>query len=95
MKHINTIIRKEWSEVFKNRLVLFTLIFMPLIFTLLPLVMLYFTSGDAMGGAGSLETADVPAEFLSVCGADMTGGECMQIYIMNEFLLMFMMMPVI
>lgn len=95
MKHIKTIIRKEWSEVFKNRLVLFTLIFMPLIFTLLPLVMLYFTSGDAMGGMGSLDTADVPAEFLSVCGADMTGGECMQIYIMNEFLLMFMMMPVI
>ena len=95
MKHIKTIIRKEWSEVFKNRLVLFTLIFMPLIFTLLPLAMLYFTGGNVMGDMGSLETADVPAEFISVCSPDMTGTECMQIYVMDQFLLMFMMMPVI
>jgi ABC-2 type transport system permease protein len=94
MKHIRTIIGKEWSEVFKNRMVLYTMIFMPLIFTALPLVMLYFT-GQGIENAGALSTADVPTEFLSVCSPDMTGGECMQIYIMNEFLLMFMMIPVI
>ena len=93
MKHIKTIIAKEWAEVFKNRMVLFTMIFMPLVFTLLPLAMLYFTGQD-MGAMGGVETADVPVEFLSVCSADMTGGECMQIYIMNEFLLLFMMLPV-
>ena len=95
MKHIKTIVLKEWSEVFKNRLVLFTLIFMPLIFTLLPLVMLYFTGNGMAGDMGSVQSADVPVEFLSVCSPDMTAGDCMQIYIMNEFLLMFMMMPVI
>jgi ABC-2 type transport system permease protein len=95
MKHIKTIILKEWSEVFKNRLVLFTLIFMPLIFTILPLVMLYFTGDGTMGDMGSAQAADVPVEFLAVCSPDMSAGECMQIYIMNEFLLMFMMMPVI
>jgi ABC-2 type transport system permease protein len=95
MKHIKTIVLKEWSEVFKNRLVLFTLIFMPLIFTILPLVMLYFTGEGTMGDMGSVQAADVPAEFLAVCSPDMSAGECMQIYIMNEFLLMFMMMPVI
>lgn len=94
MKHIKTIIGKEWSEVFKNRMVLYTMIFMPLIFTVLPLVMLYFTGQD-MGGMGSVNTADVPVEFLSACTPDMTGGECMQVYIMNQFLLMFMMIPVI
>ena len=31
MNHIWTIIEKEWAEVFKNRMVLFSVIFMPLI----------------------------------------------------------------
>jgi len=94
MKHITTIINKEWSEVFKNRMVLFTLIFLPLIFTALPLVMLYVT-GMGMDDINSANAADVPAEFLAVCGSDMTAGECVQIYVVNEFLLLFMMMPVI
>lgn len=94
MKHIRTIIGKEWSEVFKNRMVLFTMIFMPLIFTALPLVMLYFT-GQGMGDMGDVGAADVPVEFLSVCTSEMSSGECMQVYLMNQFLLMFMMMPVI
>jgi ABC-type Na+ efflux pump permease subunit len=45
MSHIRTIIDKEWSEVFKNRMVIFTIILMPLLFTALPLVML-----GVMGG---------------------------------------------
>jgi len=31
MHKVKTIIRKEWAEVFKNRMVLFTIIFLPLI----------------------------------------------------------------
>lgn len=94
MKHIRTIIDKEWAEVFKNRMVLFTMIFLPLIFTILPLVMLFLT-GQGMQDMGGVSSADVPVEFLSVCSPDMTAGECMQIYIVNQFLLLFMMMPVI
>ena len=93
MKHIKTIIGKEWAEVFKNRMVLFTMIFIPLIFTALPLVMLYFT-GQGMDEMAAV-TADVPAEFLAVCTAEMSGGECMQVFVVNQFLLMYMMMPVI
>ena len=93
-KSIRTIIDKEWAEVFKNRMVLYTMIFLPLIFTILPLVMLYFT-GQGMSNLGDASTADVPVEFLAACSADMTGGECMQIYVVNQFLLLFMMMPVI
>jgi len=94
MKHIRTIIDKEWAEVFKNRMVLFTIIFIPLIFTILPLVMLSLT-GQGMQDIGGVGAADVPVEFLSACSPDMTAGECMQIYIVNQFLLLFMMMPVI
>ncbi|MEA3327426.1 MAG: ABC transporter permease subunit [Chloroflexota bacterium] len=94
MNHILTIIDKEWAEVFKNKMVLFTMIFLPLTFTALPLVMLFITN-QAMGDITSTSMADVPVEFLAVCGSNMTGGECMQIYIINQFLLLFMMVPVI
>ena len=92
MKHILTIIDKEWAEVFKNRMVMFTVVFIPMIFTLLPLVMLYVmgnTMGDMNGGS-----ADVPAAFLTACG-DLNAGECMQIYLVNQFMILFMMMPII
>ncbi len=92
MKHIRTIIDKEWAEVFKNRMVIFTISFMPLIFTILPLVMLS-VMGEAVGDMNG-STADVPQAFLASCSG-LSGGECMQIYLMNQFMLLFMMMPVI
>ena len=94
MKHIRTIINKEWAEVFKNRMVLYTMIFLPLIFTALPLIMLFVTS-QGMDDVNSAVAADVPAGFLPACSENMSGSDCMQIYVMNEFLLLFMMMPVI
>ncbi len=94
MKHIRTIIDKEWAEVFKNRMVLFATIFIPLIFIVLPLVMLYITN-QGMDDFTSAATADVPAGFLPACSDGMSGGDCMQIYVMNQFLLLFMMIPVI
>lgn len=93
MKNIRTIISKEWAEVFKHRMVLFTLVFLPLIFMILPLATLYFT-GQGMEGLNDT-SAGVPVQFLSVCGDGMSGGECLQVYVINQFLLMFMMMPVI
>jgi hypothetical protein len=53
MKKIQTIISKEWSEVFRNRMVLFTVAFLPLILTAIPLGIIYATgsSGDFAGGA--------------------------------------------
>lgn len=88
---IKTIIRKEWAEVFKNRLVLFTVLFMPLVFTALPLTILFFTQ-DA--GLSDLST-DMPAQFSAICPAGATGGECFQIYMVSQFAVLFLMMPLI
>jgi len=91
-KHIRTIIDKEWAEVFKNRMVIFTIVLMPLLFTALPLVML-----GVMGGVtGEMEgaVADVPQGFLTACEG-LSAGDCMQIYLVNQFLILFMLMPVI
>jgi ABC-2 type transport system permease protein len=86
---IRTIVDKEWSEVFKHRMVLFTITLLPLIFTILPLASLYFTrSSSALGG----DLADMPAQFSQACGA-MATQDCIQVYLINQFLLLYMIMP--
>jgi len=92
MKRILTIIDKEWAEVFKNRVVLMTIVVLPLVFTFLPLGILAATrSGAAPGGSST----DVPPAFEQMCAQTpgITGGECVQVYILNTFLVLYMMMP--
>jgi len=85
---VQTIIDKEWAEVFQNRLVLFTVVFLPLIFTALPLVTLY-----AMRTVpGNTEIADMPPQFTRLCG-NLSGPACTQVFIVNQFMLLFMMLP--
>ena len=93
MNHIRTIIDKEWSEVFKNKMVLFTVVLIPLLFTALPLIMLS-VMGSTAAASGGTGGGDIPESFQAVCG-NMTGADCMQVYLINEFLILFMLMPVI
>lgn len=90
MKKIQTIIRKEWSEVFKNRLVLFTVAFLPLILTAIPLGIIYFTSTS---GDFTSDMGDMPGEFNALCSSDISGGECFQVFIVSQFMIMFMIIP--
>jgi len=92
MERIKAIIVKEWREVFKNRFVLFTVAFMPIMITALPLVILYFMGRS--DGFGALSAADLPPQFESLCG-DLSGGDCMLYYIVTQFILLFMMVPII
>jgi len=87
---IQTIVDKEWAEVFKNRIVLFTIVLMPLIFTALPLGILYSTRGSAANG----DVTDMPPQFFEVCG-NIPPGDCLQIYLLNQFMVLFMLMPLI
>jgi ABC-2 type transport system permease protein len=90
MNRIQTILDKEWAEVFKNRLVIFTVALLPILFTAMPLIILHVT-GTAGGGSSS---SDMPASFMATCG-NVSVSDCLQVYIMNEFLLFYMLMPVI
>jgi ABC-2 type transport system permease protein len=94
MNRIQTIIDKEWAEVFKNRMVLFTVSFLPLIFTALPLVIIYAANSgsDMMGDMP--DSADLPPQFLRLCGA-ISAGACVQIFLVNQFMILFMLMPLI
>ncbi len=89
MNKIKTIVRKEWAEVFKKRMVLFSVIFLPLFLSVLPLIILYSMGGSDAGGA----SAELPAQFQQLCKTNMTAGQCMQYYIVSEFLIMFMLIP--
>jgi len=86
---IKTIIAKEWAEVFKNRFVLFTVAFLPLILTALPLGILYATGSSGLGEA----TAEMPPQFSKLCPQGLTGGECFQLYMASQFMILFMMIP--
>ena len=93
MKHIRTIIDKEWAEVFKNRTVLLAMLLMPLLFTALPLVMLSVTRSTGMEGV-SAESAGLPATFVKLTCQGVNAGDCMQMYLVNEFLILFMLLPI-
>ncbi len=90
MDRVLHIMRKEWAEVFRNRLVVFTVIFLPLMLTALPLIIL--------GAVGSTEgfddmlVSDLPAEFSQLCSG-LNGGECSQYFLLSQFMLLFMMIP--
>ena len=94
MKHIRTIINKEWAEVFKNKMVLSVVLIMPILFSLLPLVMLGVTSSTSMLNISPEEAGLPPELFTSLCGG-MNAGECTQVYMLSQFMLFFVMMPLI
>ncbi len=90
ISRIRTIIDKEWAEVFKNRMVLMVTLLLPILFTILPLVVLYFTKPTGT----SIESTDMPAQFAAMCKVSMSTAECLQVFMINEFMMLYMMIPV-
>ena len=92
MDKIKTIIRKEWSELFKNRMVLFTVAFLPLIMTAIPLGILFAMRGDT---AMTDITSEIPEQFSAFCPAGLSGGDCFQVFMVSQFMIMFMILPLV
>jgi ABC-2 type transport system permease protein len=90
VEKIKTIIRKEWAEVFKNRMVLFTVAFLPLIMTAIPLGILLAVRGETGMDAA---TSDMPEQFAAICPPGLGGGECFQVFMVSQFMIMFMIVP--
>lgn len=93
MQKIKTIIHKEWAEVFKNRLVLFTVIFLPLMMIALPLGTLAAMNTWSSEFDSTQELGEM--EFLGEMCAGLTEMACTQVYTLNLFTLMLMILPVI
>jgi ABC-2 type transport system permease protein len=94
MNKIRTIIWKEWAEVFRNRLVLFTVVFLPLVMTAIPLGILFSTRGTATA-TGNAINSQLPSEMSqSMCPNGLSGSDCFQVFMVSEFMMLFMLIPV-
>ncbi len=92
MDKIKTIIDKEWSEVFKNKLVLFSVAFLPLMLTALPLITIYSMQG--LTSAEMATTQETPDTFFGDVCVGLNEGDCTMVYMLNIFTLLFMVLPV-
>ena len=89
MRRILTLIDKEWLEAFKNRLVWMTVLGLPLIFTILPLVQLAATRSVT-----SSQIRNTPPGIAAVCQLQgFSEVECVQGFLANEFMLFFLLLP--
>jgi ABC-2 type transport system permease protein len=90
MKNVWTIVRKEWAEIFKNRMVLFTISFLPLIMTAIPLGIIFSMRGE-IGMQDAL--GSIPEQFNAFCPANLSSGDCFQVFLVSQFMIMFMLLP--
>ena len=89
MSRVRTMIDKEWAEVFRNKLVLFTVGLLPLLFMVLPLVELAATR---QAGASAMSRA--PGNIAQICQAQgLSDSECLQGFLVNQFMLFFLLLP--
>lgn len=90
MKHIRVIIAKEWAEMVRNKLVLYVIIFVPLLMTAIPVVMLYIMS-RVPTDPQDLEEMGRMLENPIFQGMNAT--EAIQSVMASNMLILFLMMP--
>ena len=67
---------------------------MPLIMTALPLIIIY-TTGNKGSTASSLNS-DVPSEMVgAMCTEGLTSAECFQVFMVSQFMMLFMLLPMV
>jgi ABC-2 type transport system permease protein len=93
MNKIKTIVGKEWAEVFKNRIVLFTVAFLPIVFLALPIIT-FVAMNSFEADMSSMNTGEM-SEFVGELCDDLDEMSCTEVYMLNLYTLMFMMLPVI
>ncbi|HLD94870.1 MAG TPA: ABC transporter permease subunit [Anaerolineales bacterium] len=94
MKKIWVLVGKEWAEVFKNRIVIFSVGFMPLIFSAIPLGILFSMRGATDMSGIMDELGPAFDQLQGLCGqlADL---DCAQFLLLQQFMVLFLMMPAI
>jgi ABC-2 type transport system permease protein len=89
MQRVFTIVDKEWVEAFRNKMVLGTVVALPIVFMIVPLLQLAI-----MRNVPESELSDMPAAILALCQAqNFTPTECLQGFLANQFLLLFLLIP--
>jgi len=89
IRKVKVIIRKEWSEIFRNKYVLLSITLLPMLLVAIPLVFLYMTGNPSTPIDGVEDIASAPAF------AGMDPRAAMQILIIQQFMFYFLMMPLL
>ncbi len=93
MNKIKAIVLKDWAEVFRNRFLLLMTAFLPLVFTAIQLFTLFSMRG--MGGSSNVaSSAGLPPQFAQIC-ANLNSGDCLQYFVVMQFMLLYMLVPMI
>jgi ABC-2 type transport system permease protein len=90
MNKIFTIVEKEWADVFRHRLVLFTVVLLPVMMIVLPVIMITLSSNEAI----AKQMSDLPpgyVERLNTSGLSMQA--TIQAFIGQMFNLLFLIVP--
>jgi ABC-2 type transport system permease protein len=90
MTQIRTIIGKEWAEMVRNKLVFYVVVFVPLLMTAIPIVML-FVMGRVPPSEKDL--ADMGRMLNNPLFSGMAPAEALQAVMSSNFLVLFLMMP--
>ena len=92
MEKIKVIIQKEWAEVFKNKMVVSVITIMPLLFTAMMLGFLYIFSSSGPASAG---LDSIPEELAMICKEGTDPADCVMTTMMNQFLVLYILVPMI
>ncbi|MCO5197563.1 MAG: ABC transporter permease subunit [Anaerolineae bacterium] len=91
MKKIKVVVLKEWAEVFRNKLVLFSVAFLPLVLLALPFIMVIIMNNVPLEEA---TVDDIPEALLGTMCGGMSEADCALVYMLNLFTIMLMILPV-
>ncbi len=90
MNKIRTIIGKEWADMIRNKMVFYVVLFVPLLMTAIPVVMLYIM-GRVPISQGDLD--EMGRMLNNPLFAGMAPAEAMQSTMASTMLVLFLMMP--
>ncbi|GAB4506318.1 MAG: ABC transporter permease subunit [Anaerolineales bacterium] len=90
MKKALIVFRKEWREILQNKLILYTILVPPILLAIIPLVMMYFLRNEPVDP----EDLAMYSQFVAALPW-LSPEEVVMYVLLNQFVLMFLMMPVV
>ncbi len=90
MNHIRTILLKEWADALRNKLVFYVVVFVPLLMIAIPVVMLYLMGRLPVSQS---DYEEMGALLRNPIFAGMAPAEGMQAALSSNYLVLFLMMP--
>jgi ABC-2 type transport system permease protein len=92
MNEMRTIVRKEWEDTLRNKLILSMLVGVPLVMTIIPIAILYATG---IGPVKESDLSQMANALRNPLFAGMSARESLQAMMSSQMLLLFLMMPLI